>query len=106
MIIDDTGSPATVGSRPWQAVVTVLGEAFEAAAVLPGQDAIMLQRTTAAGAAAVTAALVLGQSVAQSLQTVPDGTVAVARPGAAVRLAQLAPGPAERTALAGSLQRG
>ncbi|HMH92231.1 MAG TPA: type VII secretion protein EccE, partial [Streptosporangiaceae bacterium] len=48
LIIDDTGSPAADGSRPWQAVVTVPAEMPEAGA-LAGLDAILLPRTTAAG---------------------------------------------------------
>jgi hypothetical protein len=105
MIMDDTGSPA-VARRPWQAAVTVLGQAPPAGAVLPGQTAIVLQRTSELGAAAVTAALDLPGSLAPALQAIPDAMVALAQPGAPLRLAQLAPDPAERSVLAASLRHG
>ncbi len=103
MIIDNTGSPAAAGSRPWQSVVTVPGEASEAAGALSGLDAILLERTTPQGAAAVVTALGLPRSCTQSLQMVPDGIVAVALPGS-VRFARLAPDQAERAILAESLR--
>jgi type VII secretion protein EccE len=105
MIMDDTGSPA-VGRRPWQAAVTVLGQAPAAGAVLPGQTAIVLQRTSELGAAAVTAALSLTGSASPALQTIPDGMVALAQPGAPLQLAKLAPDAAERSMLAASLRQG
>lgn len=103
MIMDDTGSPA-VGRRPWQAAVTVLGQAPAAGAVVPGQDAIVLQRTSELGAAAVTAALGLPGSLAPTLQAIPGDLVALARPGAAVQFARLAPDVAERSVLGASLR--
>jgi type VII secretion protein EccE len=103
MIMDETGSPA-VGRRPWQAAVTVLGQAPAAGAVPPGQTAIVLQRTSELGAAAVTAVLGLAGSVAPVLQTIPDGTVALAQPGAPLQFAALAPDAAERSMLAASLR--
>ena len=109
MIMDDTGSPA-VARRPWQAAVTVLSQAPPAGAVLPGQTAIVLQRTSELGAAAVTAALDLPGPLASAFQTalqaIPDAMVALAQPGAPLRLAQLAPDPAERSVLAASLRHG
>lgn len=103
MIMDDTGVPAAPGSRPWQAVVTVLGQAGP---VLADQDAILAQRTSPDLAAMVGTALRLTGTAAQSLSQLPDGIVALARPGAPIRLAQLAPDPAERMVLASSLQAG
>jgi type VII secretion protein EccE len=105
VIMDDTGSPA-VGRRPWQAAVTVLGQAPAAGAVLPGQAAIVLQRTTELGAAAVTSALRLTGSLSGALQAIPDDMVALARPDAPLRLARLAPDAAERATLGASLRRG
>jgi type VII secretion protein EccE len=105
VIMDDTGSPA-VGRRPWQAAVTVLGQAPAAGAVLPGQTAIVLQRTSELGAAAVTAALGLAGSLSPALQTIPDAMVALAQPGAPLRFARLAPDAAERSMLAASLRHG
>jgi type VII secretion protein EccE len=104
VIMDDTGSPA-VGRRPWQAAVTVLGQAPSAGAVLPGQAAIVLQRTSELGAAAVSAALGLNGSQSSALQTIPDAVVALAQPGAPLRFARLTPGAAERSMLAASLRQ-
>ncbi len=104
MCVDDTGSPAHPGSQPWQAVVTVLRQAFEPAALLPDQDAILLQRVSPAGAAAVVAAAGLDGLAQQPLESLPDGVVAVALAGAQPRCAGLAPDPIERTMLAGSMQ--
>ena len=42
----------------------------------------------------------------RSLRRIPDGIVALARPGAPLRLAQLAPDAAERAMLGASLRRG
>jgi hypothetical protein len=84
-------------------VVTVLGQAGP---VLAEQDAILAQRTSPDHAAMATAALSLTGTAAQTLRELPDGIVALARPKAALRLAQLAPDPAERTMLASSLQAG
>ena len=105
VIVDDTGSPA-VGRRPWQAAVTVLGPAPAAGAVLPGQTAIVLQRTSELGAAAVTAALGLAGSLTTALQTIPDAMVVLAQPGAPLQFAKLAPDAAERSLLAASLRHG
>jgi hypothetical protein len=105
VIMDDTGSPAA-GRRPWQAAVTVLGPAPAAGAVLPGQTAIVLQRTSDLGAVAVTAALGLAGSLSPALQTIPDAMVALAQPGAPLRFARLAPDAAERSMLAASLRHG
>jgi type VII secretion protein EccE len=106
MIIDDTGSPESAGSYPWQSVVTVLAQPFEPGALLPGQDAIVLQRTSAAGAAAVVTALSLTAPTAQHLEAIPEGIVAMATPEPAVRYARLDPDPAEREMLTGSPRTG
>ena len=106
MIIDDTGSPESAGSYPWQSLVTVLAQPFEPVALLPGQDAIVLQRTSAAGAAAVVTALDLTAPTAQHLEAIPEGIVAVATPEPAVRYARLDPDPAERAVLTGFLRTG
>jgi type VII secretion protein EccE len=105
MIIDDTGSLVAAGSYPWQSVVTVPGDISAAPAALSGLDAILLQRTTPGSAAAVAAALGLPGSSLHALQMVPDGVVAVARPGS-VRFARVVADQAERAALAESLQVG
>jgi type VII secretion protein EccE len=104
MIIDDTSSPDSAGSGPWQAVVTILGLASDPGAVLPGQDAIVLQRASAPMAAAAAAAVGLSGPAARSLEAIPDGVAAVARPGAAVEFAWLAPDAIERGLLSGSLR--
>ena len=104
MILDDTSSPDSAGSGPWQTVVTVLGLACDPGAVLPGQDAIVLQRVSAPLAAAAAAAAGLSGPAARSLKAIPDGVAAVARPGAAVELAWLAPDAIERGLLSGSLR--
>jgi type VII secretion protein EccE len=103
MIIDDTGSPAAAGSRPWQSVVTVPSEVSLAAGALSGLDAILLQRTTPVGAATVVAALGLPESSAEALQLASDSVVAVAQRGS-VRFALLTPDQAERVVLAESLR--
>jgi type VII secretion protein EccE len=102
MIIDDTGSPAADGSAPWQAVVTVPAEIPEAGA-LAGLDAILLQRTTAAGADAVIRALDLPGSWAHALQTVPADEIAIAEPGS-VRFTRLVPDHSEHAVLVESLR--
>jgi hypothetical protein len=84
----------------------VLGQSPDAGAVLPGQDAILAQRTSALGAAAVVSALSLPGSAGHALGAIPDGVVAVARPGSSLRFARLVPDPAERSVLASSLQSG
>lgn len=105
MLIDDTGSPAVVASRPWLAVVTALSESAEPPAILPGHDAIVLQRSSPRLAASLVSSLDLPQQAARSLQAIPDGLVAVARPGR-IRFARLVPADAERSILAGSMQPG
>jgi type VII secretion protein EccE len=102
MIIDDTGSPAANGSRPWQAVVTVPAEIPEAGA-LAGLDAILLQRTTAAGAGAVLRALDLPGSWAEDLQAVPADEIAIAEPGS-VRFTRLVLDRSEQAVLVESLR--
>jgi type VII secretion protein EccE len=104
VILDDTGTPAA-GLGPWQAGVTVLGP-DPAGAIPPGPTAIVLQRVSELGAAAVTAALGLPGSAAAVLQAIPDGTIALARPGAPLQFATLAPDAAERSMLAASLRHG
>jgi len=106
MVIDDTGSLESAGSGPWQAVVTILGQDCGPGAVMTGQDAIVLQRTSAPTAAAAAAAVGLDAAAGQALADLPDGGVAVARPGAAVEFAWLAPDPVERELLAGSMRPG
>ena len=66
----------------------------------------MLQRTSAAGAAAVVTALGLTAPTAQHLEAIPEGIVAVATPEPAVRYARLDPDPAERAVLTGFLRTG
>lgn len=105
VIIDDTGSPAVAGSRPWLAVVTALGESGDPGAILPGQDTIVGQRSSRLIAASAAAALDLPAAAARSLEAVPDGLVAVARPGA-VRFARLVPDQAERSILVSSMRTG
>jgi type VII secretion protein EccE len=104
MIIDETRSPAAIARRPWQAIVTVLGSGQDVPAALPSPDAILLQRTTSRGAAAVIAALGLSSSIAPALERMPDDVVAVATPGS-VRFAGLAPHRSERAALTQSLRQ-
>jgi hypothetical protein len=104
MLIDDTGSPAIVASRPWLAVVTALSETAQPRAILPGQDAIVAQRPTQAIAAAAAGSLDLPSAATRSLLDIPDGMVAVAFPGR-VRFARLVPDQAERSMLASSMQR-
>jgi hypothetical protein len=103
MIIDDTGSPAATGSRPWQSVVTVPNETRDGTAALSGLDVILLQPITPARAAAVIAAMSLTASSARALEQTPHSVIAVAAPGS-VRFPLLAPHEAERAALAESLR--
>jgi type VII secretion protein EccE len=102
MIIDDTGSPAAAGNRPWQAAVAVLSEGAVTAAALRGLNAIVFQRGTPACVAAVTAALSLPEPAARSLTGLPPGVFALACPGT-VRLAPLTLDESERSALVQSL---
>jgi hypothetical protein len=101
MIIDDTGSPAVVPSRPWLAVVTALGESSSAGAILPGQDAILVQRCNRETAASIASSLALPPQAERSLLAIPPGLVAVVRSGA-ISFARLAPDQAEGSVLASS----
>ena len=106
MIIDDTGSAATAGGRPWQTAVTVLSATGEFVAVQAGQDAILMQRTGHSGTDAVATALGMSPGERQSLQQMPEGIVAVARRGTPIRFARLDPDPAESSIVAAALQAG
>jgi hypothetical protein len=103
MIIDDTGSPSVVASQPWLAVVTALGEPGRADAILPGQDALVVQRCSRAAATSIAASLALPPQAARSLLAIPYGLVAVARPGA-LSFARLVPDGAEGSILADSMR--
>jgi ESX secretion system protein EccE len=103
LIIDDTGSPSIVASSPWLAVVTALAQASPTNAVLPGQDAIMIQRSARTAADLVATSLGLPAEAARALADVPEGAVAIARPGG-VRIAWLRPDDAERSILTSSLR--
>ena len=105
MIIDETGSPAAAGSRPWQSVVTVPNETRDGTAALSGLDVILLRLITPPRAAAVIAAMSLTPSSAEALEQMPRNVVAVAAPGS-VRFPLLTPDEAERAALAESLRAG
>lgn len=105
MLIDDTGSPAIAASRPWLAVVTALGESAEPGAILSGRDAIVVQRSSRRVATSVAASFDLPQQATRSLEAMPDGLVAVARPGT-IRFVRLAPDDAERSILARSMRPG
>jgi type VII secretion protein EccE len=104
MIIDETRSPGPVARRPWQATVTVLGSAQDVPAAVPSPDAVLLQRATSRGAAAVIAALGLSGAIAPALERMPEDVVAVVTPGS-VRFAGLAPHRSERAALTQSLRQ-
>jgi hypothetical protein len=103
LTLDDTGSPAAPGTRPWQAVISALSLTPKADSVLPGQDALLMQRANPDTAALAAAALAPAGGDA-ALRDIPDAVVALARPGVPVRYAQLAPDPAERTILTSSWQ--
>ncbi len=103
MLIDDTGSPAIAASRPWLAVVTALSESAETGVIQSAHDSIVVQRSSPRLAASLVSSLDLPQQAARSLQAIPDGLVAVARPGT-IRFARLVPDDAERSILAKSMQ--
>jgi hypothetical protein len=102
MVIDDTGSPPIVGGHPWVAVVTALGEADADNAVLPGQDTIVVQRPTSREAATIAATFGLPSDATHALMAIPDGLVAVVRPGT-TQIARLVPDEAERSILTSSM---
>jgi hypothetical protein len=89
---------------PWQAFVAVSSARAVPVGTLRGLDTVILHRSSPACRAAVVAALELPDSMARSLQGIPDDVVAIASPGL-VRLVSLAPHPAERALLARSEQR-
>jgi len=99
MIIDDTGAPAVVPGQPWLAVVTALAESGPAEVILPGQDAIVVQRCSREAAASIASSLALPPQAERSLLTVPSGLVAVGRSGA-ISFARLTPDQAEGSVLA------
>jgi len=105
MVIDDTGAPAAAATRPWLAVVSALTGSAELPAIPSGHDAIVIQRSSPSLAALIAGSFDLPQQTARSLQSIPDGQVAVAGTGA-IRFARLVPDAAERSVLAGSMQSG
>ncbi len=105
MLIDDTGSPASVAGSPWLAVVSAVGEPARTGEIPPGHDSVVVQRSSPRLAASLVSSLDLPQQAERSLRAIPDGMVAIARPGE-IRCARLVPGDAERSILARSMQPG